>query len=93
LVAFLIASAALAAPCFLYRKPMLDAPLSLAVSTIRTSEFVVKHEAYTISIQIGDHAVAHRTVQKQLSVNRWIVTDRTENRFSLAGTGRDTPQK
>jgi hypothetical protein len=52
LAAFLIASAALAAPCFLCRKPVLDTPISLAVGTIRTPEFPVKHEAYTISIQV-----------------------------------------
>lgn len=52
LVAFLTASAAATAPCFLCRKPVLDVPISLAVGTIRTPEFVVKHEAYTISIQV-----------------------------------------
>lgn len=52
LVTFLTASAAVAAPCFLCRKPVLDAPISLAVGTIRTPEFAVKHEAYTISIQV-----------------------------------------
>jgi hypothetical protein len=30
----------------------LDMPISLAVSTIRTPEFSVKHETYTISIQV-----------------------------------------
>jgi hypothetical protein len=52
LAAFLTASVALAAPCFLCRKPVLDIPISLAVGTIRTPEFAVKHEAYTISIQV-----------------------------------------
>jgi len=31
---------------------VLDTPISLAVGTIRTPEFAVKHEAYTISIQV-----------------------------------------
>jgi hypothetical protein len=52
LAAFLTASVALAAPCFLCRKPVLDTPISVAVGTIRTPEFPVKHEAYTISIQV-----------------------------------------
>jgi hypothetical protein len=52
LAAFLTASMALAAPCFLCRKPVLDTPILLAVGTIRTPEFSVNHEAYTISIQV-----------------------------------------
>jgi hypothetical protein len=52
LLAFLTTSTALAAPCFLCRKPVLDTPISLAVGTIRTPEFAVKHETYTISIQV-----------------------------------------
>lgn len=50
--ALLTASTALGAPCFLCRKPALDMPISLAAGTIRTPEFAVKHEAYTISIQV-----------------------------------------
>ena len=52
LAAFVTASAALAAPCFLCRKHVLDKPISLAVGTVRTPEFPVKHEVYTISIQV-----------------------------------------
>jgi hypothetical protein len=52
LAGFLTASEALAALRFLCRKPVLDTPISLAVGTIRTPEFPVKHEAYTISIQV-----------------------------------------
>jgi hypothetical protein len=52
LAAFVSASVAMAAPCFLCRRPVLDTPISLAVGTIRTPEFPVKHEVYTISIQL-----------------------------------------
>jgi hypothetical protein len=49
----LLASKAWAAPfhCYLYRCPTVDMPVSLAVGTVRTEEFEVKHEYYYIAIQ------------------------------------------
>jgi hypothetical protein len=38
-------------PCFLCRKPSVDMPISLAIGTVRTPEFPVKHEAYEIYIE------------------------------------------
>jgi hypothetical protein len=52
LATFVTTPSVWAASCFLCRKPVLDTPISLAVGTIRTPEFAVKHEAYTISIQV-----------------------------------------
>jgi hypothetical protein len=52
LAVFAITSTAGADHCFLCRKAAVDMPVSLAVGTIRTSEFLVQHERYLISIQV-----------------------------------------
>jgi hypothetical protein len=45
------ASLAWSGPCFLCRKPAVDMPISLAIGTVSTPEFQVKHEAYEIYIE------------------------------------------
>src|ERR1039458_8070119 len=45
-------SRAWAGNCFLCRKPVVDMPVSLAVGTVRTPEFPVKHFMYIISIDV-----------------------------------------
>jgi hypothetical protein len=53
LALFAFASTAWAAGrCFLCRNAAVNMPVSLAVGTVRTPEFPVKHEAYEISIQV-----------------------------------------
>lgn len=37
--------------CFLCRKPAVDMPISLALGTTRSPEFIAKHEHYMISIR------------------------------------------
>lgn len=45
-------STAKAQHCFLCRKAAVDMPVSLAIGTVRTSAFTVKHAVYEISIRV-----------------------------------------
>jgi hypothetical protein len=52
LAAFAFTSTAWAVHCFDCRKAAVDIPVSLVMGTVRTPEFLVKHETYLIEIRV-----------------------------------------